>query len=95
MRKENPKVDFTTKYGRRRRRVVWFKPPYTIHRLRVVLRDILNEFEHIHGKKEKKICFSTSFSRLSYDGTQAAAARRGVAADGAAAATRATATTTI
>ena len=39
-------------------------------------------------KKEKKICFSTSFSRLSYDGTQeaaaaAAAAWRGVTADGA------------
>ena len=36
-------------------------------------------------KKEKKICFSTSFSRLSYDGTQAAAAAawRGVTADGA------------
>ena len=39
-------------------------------------------------KKEKKICFSTSFSRLSYDGKQAAAAAwRGVMADGAVAVT--------
>ena len=39
-------------------------------------------------KKEKKICFSTSFSRLSYDGKQAAAAAWcGVMADGAVAVT--------
>ena len=68
------------------------KPPYTIHRLRVVLRDILNEFEHIHGKKEKKICFSTSFSRLSYDGIQPGGGRRWVGRCGGSVAT---ATTTI
>ena len=34
------------------------KPPYTIHRL---LRDILNEFEHIHGKKRKEDLFFNKF----------------------------------